>query len=216
MADRLLYGYFRSSAAYRVRIALNLKGLDAETAFVHLRKGEQRAPAYHAVNPSGLVPTWREADGFTLSQSLAILEYLEEAFPEPALLPRGLHARAWAREIALTIACDIHPIGNLRVLDSLTALYGADTQARAAWNRAWIELGFGAIEFRLAETAGRHAVGDKPTLADICLVPQVYNARRFGVDMSLFPRLAEADAAAVALKAFAQAAPENQPDYEQG
>lgn len=216
MADRLLYGYFRSSAAYRVRIALNLKGVHAETVLVHLRKGEQRQAAYLSVNPSGLVPTWREKSGFALGQSLAIIEYLDEAFPEPALLPSDIHARAWAREIALIVACDIHPVGNLRVLDRLTTLYGADTEVRACWNRIWIEHGFAAIEERMAETAGQHAVGDEPTLADICLIPQVYNARRFGVDVNLFPRIAKADVAARNLDAFAKAAPENQPDSEEG
>ena len=214
MADGRLIGYFRSSAAYRVRIALNLKGVAAEHAFVHLRKGEQNDPAHRALNPAGLVPVWREPDGFTVSESLAIIEYLDEIFPKPPLLPREARPRAQAREIALLIACDIHPVGNLRVLEKLSGDYGADAETRAAWNRHWIAIGFGAIEARLAQTAGVYAVGDFPTLADICLAPQVYNARRFALDLEPFPQIVAADAAARAHPAFAAAAPENQPDAE--
>ncbi|MCF3945149.1 maleylacetoacetate isomerase [Acidiphilium sp. AL] len=214
MADPSLYGYFRSSAAYRVRIALNLKNVPAETVSVHLRKGEQRGGAHLALNPAGLVPVWREDDGFTLGQSLAIIEYLDELHPEPPLLPADPRLRAWTREIALTIACDIHPLGNLRVLERLTSEFGADAGARKLWYRHWMALGFTAIEARLAQTAGRHAVGDAPTLADICLVPQLYNARRFGLDLTLYPRLVAVDEAARALPAFAAAAPERQPDSE--
>jgi maleylpyruvate isomerase len=214
MADGRLIGYFRSSAAYRVRIALNLKGRVAEHAFVHLRKGEQNGSAHRALNPAGLVPVWRERDGFTLSQSLAIIEYLEEIFPEPPLLPREPRLRAVVREIAFSIACDIHPVGNLRVLEKLSSEYGADAEARAAWNRHWIAISFGAIEARLAEWAGIYAVGDFPTLADVCLVPQVYNARRFALDLTPFPRIVAADTAATAHPAFAAATPENQPDAE--
>ena len=214
MVDGRLIGYFRSSAAYRVRIALNLKRRSPEHVFVHLRQGEQNAPAYRAISPAGLVPVWRESDGFTLGQSLAIIEYLDEIFPEPPLLPRDVRRRAQAREIALTVACDIHPLGNLRVLEKLSGDYGADTETRVAWNRHWLEIGFGAIEARLAETAGLYAVGDFPTIADICLVPQVYNARRFGLDLERFPCIVAADAAARAHPAFASAAPEKQPDAE--
>ena len=214
MADARLYGYFRSSAAYRVRIALNLKGLKIEQAFVHLRKGEQRSAAHHTLNPAGLVPVWREPDGFTLSQSLAIIEYLDETHPDPPLLPGEPKLRAWAREIALAIACDIHPVGNLRVLDKLTADYRADAEARAAWNRHWIGVGFAAIEARLAQTAGAYAISDAPTLADVCIVPQMYNARRFALDLAPFPRLAAVDKAARAHPAFAAAAPEAQQDAE--
>jgi maleylpyruvate isomerase len=214
MADGRLIGYFRSSAAYRVRIALNLKGQVAEHAFVHLRKGEQSGPAHRALNPAGLVPVWCEPEGFTLSQSLAIIEYLDEIFPEPPLLPREPRRRAVAREIAFSIACDIHPVGNLRVLEKLSSDYDADAEARAAWNRHWIAISFGAIEARLAESAGVYAVGDFPTLADVCLAPQVYNARRFAFDLKPFPRIVAADAAACAHPAFAAAAPENQPDAE--
>ena len=214
MADPVLYGYWRSSAAYRVRIALELKGIRAEQVFVHLRNGDQRGAAHRGLNPAGLVPVWREADGFTLTQSLAIIEYLEEIQPEPPLLPGSARARAAIREIALDIAADIHPVGNLRVLDKLTADFGADAAARAAWNRHWIAVGFDAIERRLEQTAGHHCVGDVVTLADVCLVPQVYNARRFELDLSPYPLIAAADAAARALPAFAAAAPDNQPDAE--
>jgi len=210
-----LYSYYRSSAAYRVRIALNLKGLSADLVPVHLRHGEQRGDAYRALNPAGLVP-WFQDDRVAMAQSLAIIEYLEEVHHAPALLPAGLTNRAYAREIALTIACDIHPIGNLRVLDKLSADYGATPEGRAAWNRYWMAAGFAAIEARLARTAGRFAVGDAPTLADICIVPQVYNARRFGLDLAPYPILAAVDAAARELSAFIAAAPENQSDFEEG
>jgi maleylacetoacetate isomerase len=198
-----------------VRIALNLKGLGAVHVPVHLRKAEQRGDAYLSVNPSGLVP-WFTEGGVALGQSLAIIEYLEEAHPTPALLPAGLANRAYAREIAHTIACDIHPIGNLRVLDKLTADYHETAEGRAAWNRHWMAAGFAAIESRLAHTAGAFAVGDAPSLADICIAPQLYNARRFGLDLSPYPRLTQTDATARALPAFIAAAPENQPDYEEG
>lgn len=211
MTTPRLTGYWRSSAAYRVRIALALKGIAAEQAFVDLRTGAQRSEPHRRLNPAGLVPVWEE-DGFTLAQSLAIIAHLDETHPEPPLLPADPRARAFAREIALTIACDIHPVGNLRVLDKLTADFGADTEARVAWNRHFIALGFAAVEARLAETAGRHAVGDAPTIADVCLVPQVYNARRFALDLAPYPRIVAADAAATALPAFAAAAPERQPD----
>ncbi|WP_298285075.1 maleylacetoacetate isomerase [Acidocella sp.] len=210
-----LYSYYRSSAAYRVRIALNLKGLRAEIVPVHLRHGEQRGEAYRALNPAGLVP-WFTDGTVALAQSLAIIEYLEEAHPAPALLPAGLANRAYAREIAHIIACDIHPIGNLRVLDKLSADHGATPEARAAWNRHWMAAGFGAIEARLEQTAGAFAVGDAPGLADLCIVPQLYNARRFGLDLSPYPRLAAVEAAARALPAFIKAAPEHQPDFEEG
>ena len=203
-----LYGYWRSSAAYRVRITLNFKRITARQVSVQLQLGEQRSIEHRVRNPAGLVPVWREADGFTLAQSLAIIEYLDEIYPDPPLLPIEPRQRAVAREIAYTIACDIHPLGNLRVLEKLTADYGAGEGARAAWNRHWIGTGFGAIEARLASIAGRHAVGDEITLADICLVPQVYNARRVGLDLAPYPRIAAADAAAREQPAFAQAAPE--------
>jgi maleylacetoacetate isomerase len=216
MTDPALYTYFRSSAAYRVRIALNLKGLNVVQIPVHLRKGEQRGEAFRALNPAGLVPLFATAEGVLFGQSLAIIEYLEEAYPTPALLQGGLVNRAYAREIAAAIACDIHPLGNLRVLDKLSGDYGATTEGRAAWNCHWMAAGFAAIEARLAQTAGSFALGDMPGLADICIVPQLYNARRFGLDLSPYSRLTAVDAAARALPAFITAAPENQPDFEEG
>jgi maleylpyruvate isomerase len=210
---RVLHGYFRSSAAYRVRIALNLKGIEAERRPVHLRKGEQRSPDFLRRNPAGLVPLWSEA-GWSLSQSLAIIEYLDEDHPEPPLLPGSARDRARIRELALTIAADIHPLGNLRVLDKLTEVYGADEQARAAWVRIWIEAGFESIEARLATTPGQYCYGDAPTLADCCLVPQMFNARRFGVDLTRYPLMVRTDAALNEIEAFRLALPSLQPDAE--
>ena len=212
LPEPCLFDYWRSSAAYRVRIALNLKRITARQVSVQLQLGEQTSDEHRERNPAGLVPVWREADGFTLSQSLAIIEYLDEIYPDPPLLPDDPRQKAICREIAYTIACDIHPIGNLRVLEKLTADYGAGAGARAAWNRHWIGIGFGAIEARLAAITGRHAVGDQITVADICLVPQVFNARRTGLDMAPYPRIAAADAAAREQPGFAAAASEAQPD----
>ena len=212
MSDAVLYGYFRSTAAYRVRIALNLKGLSAEHRFVHLRKGEQAQPAYKHINPAGLVPYWI-CDGFELAQSIAIIEYLDETHPEPPLLPPDAKGRAIARELALVAVADIHPIGNLRVLNRLIDM-GVDEAARAAWSRHWIEIGFDAIEARRAHFPGPFALGDRPTLADICIVPQVFNARRFGVDLAPYKRIVEIDAAAAKLDAFIAAEPGRQPDAE--
>ncbi|WP_158817505.1 maleylacetoacetate isomerase [Methylocapsa sp. S129] len=213
MAEPILFGYWRSSAAYRVRIAANVKGISYAAAFVHLRRGEQRGAANLARNPAGLVPTWSE-DDFQLTQSLAILEYLDETNPRPPLLPSTPRARALAREIALVVVCDIHPVGNLRVLEKLTTDFGAEATQRAAWNRHWIGLGFAAIEARLAQTAGAHAIGDQITLADVCLVPQVYNARRFELDLAAYPTIERVDAVARALVPFQQASPEAQFDAE--
>lgn len=213
--ERCLYGYYRSSAAYRVRLALNLKGLSVEQIPIHLRKGEQRDAAYTSRNPQALVP-WFEEGQMALGQSLAIIEYLEEAYPASPILPKDLALRAYAREIACVIVCDIHPLGNLRVLKKLAADYQETAEGQAAWNRHWMNSGFHAIEARLAHTAGRFAIGDTPGLADICIVPQLYNARRFGVDLAPYPRLMAIEAAARALPAFIAAAPENQPDFEEG
>jgi maleylpyruvate isomerase len=212
MTEPILYGYFRSTAAYRVRIALNLKGLSAEHRFVHLRKGEQTEPAYRRINPAGLVPYWID-DNLELAQSLAIIEYLDETHPEPPLLPTDATGRAIAREIALVAVSDIHPIGNLRVLNRLIGM-GVDDAARSAWSKHWIEIGFEVIEARLAHLSGPFALGDKPTLADICLVPQVFNARRFGVDLAPYRRIVGIDAAAAKLDAFVAAEPGRQPDAE--
>jgi maleylpyruvate isomerase len=203
MSDAVLYGYFRSSAAYRVRIALNLKGLSADHRFIHLRKGEQTQDAYRKINPAGLVPYWID-DDLELAQSIAIIEYLDETHPNPPLLPPDAKGRAIAREIALVVAADIHPIGNLRVLSRLIDM-GVDEATRAAWSKHWIETGFEAVEARLAHLPGPFALGDKPTLADICIVPQVFNARRFGVDLTPYKRIVALDAAAAKLDAFAAA-----------
>ena len=209
-----LYGYYRSSAAYRVRIALNLKGLGYESAFVHLRKGEQRAPDYLKLNPQGLAPTLLDGEA-TLTQSLAILEYLEEVHPRPALLPRDPVARARVRALSLAIACDIHPLNNLKVLQYLQKDLGLAEAARNAWYHRWVHDGFAAIEMQLAAPeTGRFCHGEQPTMADICLVPQTYNAERLKVDLEPYPRLRRIVAEARALPAFAQAAPEAQPDFE--
>jgi maleylpyruvate isomerase len=209
----VLYDYFRSSASYRVRIALGLKGLDAERRYIHLRKGEQRSDAFRTVNPAGLVPVW--SDGrLVLTQSLAIIEYIDELHPDPPLLPGNAKDRARIREMAMTIACDIHPVANLRVLDKLTADYHADERARAGWARHWMEQGLPIIEQRLQSSPGRMCHGDTPTLADICLAPQLYNARRFAVDLTQFPLIAKVDAALSEIAAFRDAAPQNQPDAE--
>jgi len=214
MPEPVLYDYWRSSAAYRVRIALNLKQVAAARVFVHLRKGEQGGEDHRKVNPAGLIPVWREGDGFTLAQSLAIIDYLDELHPDPPLLPADVRLKAICREIALTVACDVHPLGNLRVLERLTDDFGADAGARAAWSQRWMARGFDAIEARLAHSAGRYAVGDRITLADVCLVPQVANARRFRLDLAPYPRIVAVDAAAREEPAFAAAAPEKQPDAE--
>lgn len=208
-----LYSYFRSSAAYRCRIALNMKGLAHETEFVHLIKdgGQHTKPAYRAVNPQALLPTL-EHDGRVITQSLAIMEYLDEVHPKPALLPGDAEQRAKIRAFALAIACDIHPLNNLRVLSYLKAPLGHDQAAVDTWYRYWVETGLAACEALLPSGEIRFCFGDQPTLADACLVPQVYNARRFKADLTTMPRLAAIDKACCELPAFAQAAPEAQPD----
>jgi len=210
----ILYDYFRSSAAYRVRIALHLKGLSAERRFVHLRRGEQRAEAYLAVNPQGLVPTLIDGN-VHLTQSLAIIEYLDEKHPSPPLLPQSAADRAWVRSIALSIACDIHPLNNLRVIKYLDRELQIDEPGRDEWYRHWIRVGFGALESHLAMRAtGRCCLGDSPTMADICLVPQVANANRLKVALEPFARIRAVNDACLALPAFDKARPENQPDAE--
>jgi maleylpyruvate isomerase len=209
----LLYDYFRSSAAFRVRIALNLKGLRAERRFVHLRRGEQRAAGYLEVNPHGLVPLLVVGDR-RIAQSLAIIEYLDEKHPLPPLLPVGAEDRAWVRSVALAIACDIHPIDNLRVLQYLERQLGVDQAGRDEWYRHWIREGFGAIERQMAERTGPYCAGDTPTLADVCLVPQVFNARRLDLDLAPYPRIRAVHEACMALPAFADAQPSRQPDAE--
>ena len=207
-----LHGYFRSSASYRVRIALNLKGLSAEHLAHHLRKGEQCAPAYLAINPQGLVPTLENEDA-VLTQSLAIIEWLDETHPSPPLLPKDPLRRAKVRAFAFAIACDTHPVQNLKVLARLRQLGLREEQVTewAAWaNRE----GLTACEKLIAGEAGPFCFGTEPTIADLCLVPQLANARRFGVDLAAFPRLLKAEAAASNIKAFADAAPDRQPDAE--
>ena len=211
----ILHDYWRSSAAFRVRIALALKGIEPGRRYVHLRKGEQRAPGHLAKHPLGLVPVLEDG-ATTLTQSLAILEYLEETHPSPPLLPTGAGARARVRAIALSIACDIHPLDNLRVLDYLTGTLGVSREAKDGWYRYWIDVGFEALERQLAQdpATGRYCHGDAPTLADVCLVPQMANARRFDIDVSPYPTLVRIDAACNALRPFADAAPARQPDAE--
>ncbi len=210
-----LHGYFRSSAAWRVRIALALKGIPHAQAFRHLRKGEQSAADFVAMNPQGLVPALDVAGAGVLTQSLAIVEWLEETQPGPKLLPADPWGRARVRALAQTIACDIHPIQNLRVLQYLKRELGQDQPAIDAWARHWIGLGLAALETRLAEPeSGRFCHGDAPGLADLCLVPQLGNARRFATDLAPYPRVLAVEAACLALPAFRAAAPEAQPDAE--
>ncbi|MBN8938436.1 MAG: maleylacetoacetate isomerase [Rhizobiales bacterium] len=209
----LLHGYFRSSASYRVRIALNLKGLGATQMTHHLRKGEQRAEAYLALNPQGLVPTLETDDGGLLTQSLAIIDWLEELKPSPALLPSDPWSKMRVKAFALTIACDIHPVQNLKVLARLRQLGLPETEVQA-WAATVNRDGLAACAALIAGEAGPFCFGDKPTLADICLVPQLANARRFGVEVQAFPRLIAAEQVCAALAAFRDAAPERQPDAE--
>lgn len=208
-----LHGYFRSSAAYRVRIALNLKGLSVDHLSHHLRKGEQRAPGYLVLNPQGLVPTLEDGAGGVLTQSLAIIEWLDEIHPSPPLLPNDPLRRAKVRAFAMVLACDTHPVQNLKVLARLREL-GLPEEQVTGW-AAWANReGLAACEKLVANEPGPFCFGEAPTIADLCLVPQLGNARRFGVDVSAFPRLLKAEAAAKAMKAFADAAPDRQPDAE--
>ena len=208
-----LHGYFRSSASYRVRIALNLKGLSAEHLPHHLRKGEQCAPNYLAINPQGLVPALEDDQGTVMTQSLAIMEWLDETHAEPPLLPKDPLRRAKVRAFAQALACDTHPVQNLKVLARLREL-GVGEDKVTAWAGWANREGLSACEKLIANESGPFCFGDKPTLADLCLVPQLANARRFGVDVNAFPRLLKAEAAAKATKAFAEAAPDKQPDAE--
>ena len=211
-----LYTFFRSSAAFRARIALNLKALAYEPSFVHLRKGEQRSPAYLAVNVEGLVPALA-IDGLTLSQSLAMIEYLDERYPEPPFLPKSAAGRARVRSLAEIVACDIHPINNARVLAYLTGTLGCDEGQIAAWYRHWIDLGLASLEARLAREreTGKFCHGQAPGLADICLVPQLFNAMRFDKDpLTRRPTLKRIFEACMALAAFDKAQPSKQPDAE--
>ena len=211
-----LYTFFRSSAAYRVRIALNLKGLTYEQVPVHLTRngGEQRTDAYRQINPNALVPSLEDGGAF-INQSLAIVEYLDEAYPQVPLLPGSAADRAHLRAIALTIACDIHPLQNLRVLTYLSREFQVDEERRNVWFRHWVKNGLEAVEHMVVRgKPGKFAVGDTPTLADIFIVPQLANARRVGTDLSGMPTLLRIDENCQALPAFQQAAPKAQPDAE--
>lgn len=216
--QRLLYGYWRSSASYRLRIALNLKMLDFEQRAVHLVKdgGEQHKSEYRALNAQGLVPTLLVgADGTALTQSLAALEYLEEVHPEPPLLPVDAFDRARVRAIALAVACEMHPLNNLSVLKYLEDELGVSDEQKLAWYQHWIARGFSAVEEMLDDArTGLCCHGDLPTFADICLVPQVYNARRFDCDLSAYPTICRIEAACLEHPAFREAAPERQPDAQ--
>ena len=210
-----LHSFWRSSAAYRVRIALALKGVAYETVAHHLGRGEQSAAAYTALNPQGFVPML-EDDGVCLGQSLAIIEYVDERFPAPPLLPSNPEGRAHVRALAQAIACDIHPLNNLRVLRYLRGPLGQDTAGVETWYRHWIAEGFVALEAMASRyTAnGERLYGADLTLADVCLVPQMYNARRFQCDLSPYPTLVAIDRSLQSLAAFSAAAPERQPDAE--
>jgi maleylpyruvate isomerase len=212
-----LYSYFRSSAAYRVRIALNLKNLPYDYAPVHLLRdgGEQLKPAYRSLNPDAILPTLVDGDN-VLQQSLAIIEYLEETHPEPPLLPKSPADRAYVRSVALQIACEIHPLNNLRVLKYLKHTVGTDDPTKDEWYRHWVESGFATLEQHLAgdSRTGKLCFGDTPTLADACLVPQVFNAQRFKIDVTQFPTIQRIHDHASQLDAFVRAAPGVQPDAE--
>jgi maleylacetoacetate isomerase len=210
-----LYGYFRSSAAFRVRIGLNLKGLAYDPVFIHLGKGEHRKPEYGALNPQGLVPALEDG-GRLLTQSLAILEYLEETHPQPPLLPKDPLGRARARSLAMLVACEIHPLNNLRTLTHLRKALGQNDDQVNAWYRHWIADGMGKLEAAMAQTpgTGRFSQGDAPGLADCCLVPQVFNAQRYQCDLAAYPTVMRVFDACMQLDAFDRAQPGKQPDAE--
>lgn len=213
MAEMKLYTYFRSSAAYRVRIALNLKGLTVEQVPVHLinNGGEQHSSQYRQINPNELVPAL--ADGnFVLSQSLSILEYLEESFPEIALLPQNLQQRALIRAFSLNIACDMHPLNNLRVLQYLSNTLQVSDEQKNQWYKNWIITGFRSLETQLEDSNGKFCFGDQPTFADCCLIPQIYNALRFNIELLAYPKIQSIYNHCNTLQAFQKAAPEMQPD----
>lgn len=209
-----LYNYFRSSASFRVRIALHLKGLAYDYLPIHLAKGEQRQPAFAAVTAEGLVPVLQTDDEHRLTQSMAIIEYLDETHPQPPLLPADVLGRARVRALAQIVACEIHPLNNLRVLKYLVHDLKASEDAKNAWYRHWVRLGLQAYEGQLATQTGRYSHGDTPTLADCCLVPQIFNARRFDCDLSGLPRTMAVFDACMQLQAFQNAQPSACPDAE--
>jgi maleylpyruvate isomerase len=209
----VLHGYWRSGTSYRTRIALNLKGLAYEQVGVDLRKGDQRSEVYRTLNPQGLVPAL-EVDGHVLTQSPAILEWLEERWPEPPLLPDDPFARAEVRAMAAIVGCDVHPLNNLRVLQTLKHDLGADEAKTKAWAAKWISAGFDALERLIERRGGGWAFGESPTLADCHLIPQVYSARRFDVDLAPWPRIRAVDARAGEHPAFQAAHPDRQPDAD--
>ena len=209
MTRAVLHDYYRSSAAYRVRIALNLKGIDYDSRPVNLAEGEQRKTAYRALNPQGFVPMLEIGD-HRLTQSLAIIVYLDQHFPEPPLMPTDLVEQAHVRALSLTIACDIHPLNNLRVLKYLSGPLHQEQGVRDKWYAHWVTEGFEALEALAAQRSGSFLFGNSPTLADVCLVPQMYNARRFDVPLDPYPTLVRADSSANALSAFADAHPDKQ------
>jgi maleylacetoacetate isomerase len=212
-----LYSYFRSSASYRVRIALALKGLPYEYAAVHLLKGggQQLASVYRELNPDGLVPTLEDGPQ-VLTQSLAIIEYLDELYPDPPLLPSAPADRAFVRSVALQVACEIHPVNNLRVIQYLKKRLSISDAQKSKWYQHWIDAGFSSLESRLRSErrVGDFVFGSAPTIADLCLVPQVWNARRFEIPLNRYPTISRLAANAMALDAFAQAEPSKQPDAE--
>ncbi len=214
-APLVLYDYWRSSASYRVRIALNLKGLAYEQRSVHLAKGEQKDEAYIQLNPQGLVPYLIDGD-VALSQSLAMIEYLDERHPTPPLLPQQAEGRAITRAMAQLIACDTHPLNNLRILKYLTGKLAQDDEAKTTWIHRWIAEGFSALESLVLRhgSDGHFCYGIHPTLADCCLIPQLYNARRFGCDLNPYPTLTKIEGHCLTLEAFMKAVPENQPDAQ--
>jgi maleylpyruvate isomerase len=208
----ILHGYWRSGAAYRVRIGLNLKGVPYRQTSVHLVKGAHNSPEYKALNPQGRVPTLELGDGTALFQSPAILEWLEEAYPAPPLLPSGIKARARVRGIASIIGADVHPLGNVGPLNYLRETFGADTPAVKAWVAKWVGQGFAGIEELI--DGGDFCVGETPTLADVYLLPQVFGAKRFSVPLAAYPKIQRVAAHCATLPAFQRAAPEAQPDFE--
>jgi len=210
-----LYTYFRSSAAFRVRIALNLKGLKYEPIFIHLAKGEHRKPDYSGVYPQGLLPTLVDDDGEALSQSLAIMEYLDQTHPQPALLPNDPAGRARVRSLSLLVACEIHPLNNLRVLQYLKRQLGQNEEQINTWYRHWVADGLLKLEADLSKGGtGKFSHGDTPTMADCCLVPQIFNAKRYNSDLAPYPTVTRVFDECMKLEAFERAQPSKQPDAE--